>query len=479
MRAPASPAGYREVLRVAWPLMINTGSFTVMLFADRIFLSWYSSEAIRAALPAGILCFSLTSGFMAIAAFTNVFVAQYFGAGDRAGCSRATAQGIWFSLLCWPLLLALIPAGKWFLRLAAHPPEVLVLEEQYLTIILWGGITTLLGAAVGGFFTGLGRTRVTMATNVLGNACNLVLDYGLIFGKWGLPEMGIRGAAIGTVVAHAISPALLLALYFGRRCRDSYATHRHWRLDRALFARLLRFGFPSGVHIALDVSAFTVFVMLTGAYPPAQHAASNIAISINSLAFMPLIGLGIAASTLVGQYQGRRRADLARRSARNAFRLGFFYMCACAALFLLLPETLFAAFTARSDMALEEILPVGRRLLWVMAAWGQADNASLVLGSALKGAGDTRFVMICSLLAAWGLLVPGQLLLVRVWQAPLLLSWIWTALFIALLGSAFWLRYRGRNWLMIDLLGRGTPLPPGDPLPNPTLLIADPPRSGG
>lgn len=455
------PGGYGEVLQVAWPLIVSTGSFTVMQFVDRVFLARYSAISIQAALPGGILSFTLICGFMALAGYANTFVAQFHGAGDKIGCSRATAQGIWMALLTWPLLLLLIPVGRAILRWSGHAPEVLAEELTYFTILLAGGLQVSLGAAVSSFFTGRGDTFTNMLAVVIGNLVNIVLDYIMIFGKFGCPAMGIQGAAFATVIGGFVSPAILLALYVGPRWRKEYGTLAHWKLDPELFGRLIRFGLPSGLHLLLDVASFTVFVLLVGRMGEVALAVSNIALSVNMVAFMPLVGISIAATTLVGQYQGRGDPATAERAGWNALRVGVFYMLAVATTYMALPEFYFRLFTEQKEGALQldRLLPVGRYLLMMMAAWGVLDAANLILSGALKGAGDTRFVMWYSTLLAWGLWVPGEWLLVNVLHAHVLAAWGWMTIFIMILSSGFFWRFRSGIWKSINLLDR-PPAPP-------------------
>ena len=466
--------GWREVLQVAWPLVVSTGSFTLMQFVDRIFLAWYDARAIQAALPAGILSFTLISGFMATAGFVNTFVAQYHGAGDARGCSRSTAQGVWLSLMSWPLLLALIPLGRAVLRVSGHPPEVLALELQYFTILMAGGVSIPLGAAISGFFTGRGDTRTNMLATIAGNVVNAGLAYVLVFGRLGLPELGIRGAGIATVLSGFVAPALLGARYFARSLRASHATAETWRIDRALLARLVRFGLPSGLHLCLDVASFSVFVLLIGRLGGAALAVSNLSLSINMLAFMPLIGISIAATTLVGQYQGRGDSSSAERAGWSSLRVGLAYMACVGATYVLFPGFYFGLFTQREAAGLHraELLETGRWLLCMMAAWGLFDAATLVLSGALKGAGDTRFVMLYTSAMAWGLLVPVQATLTLRYGAGVLASWGWLTTYIMLLSVGFVLRFRGGRWKDIRVVPPAGP-PPVAPEGGESVLLPE------
>ncbi len=448
--------GWRELMQIAWPLIISSGTFAVLNFCDRLFLSWYSEEAFRASLPSGILFFTLVCGFMALAGFANTFVAQFWGAGDKEGCARATAQGIFFSLLSIPLIMALVPVGLWFLRVSGHGAEVLALEEEYFKILIWGGGGMVLSSALSSFFSGRGKTFVVLSCNIIANSLNVLLNYLLIFGKWGFPEMGIAGAGWATVIGSWTSPLIFALLYFSKPVNIEFKTVHNLRFNRWLFLRMIRFGLPSGLHWFLDVAAFTIFVMLVGRMGPVAHVASNIALSVNLLAFMPMVGLGMAASILVGQYLGRNQPDYAGRMGWLALKIGIGYTAFIGSTFLLFPAAYTHVFegNAHGSVPLGELLPMVRVLLVMLAIWGTADASAIVISGALKGAGDTHFVMYFQSAVAWGFLVLGQLVIVFVFKAGVYASWAWTLLYIIILGIGFILRFRSSRWKSIDLLDR-------------------------
>jgi MATE family multidrug resistance protein len=453
---PRPFGGWRELMQIAWPLIISSGTFAVLNFCDRLFLSWYSEETFRASLPAGILFFTLVCGFMALAGFTNTFVAQFWGAGDKPGCARATAQGIFFALLSFPLIMAIRPAGIWLLRISGHGAEVLALEEEYFNILMWCGGGMVLSSALSSFFSGRGRTCVIMSCNIAANGLNILLNYLFVFGKWGFPEMGIAGAGWATVIGSWVSPLIFAILYFSGPVNEEFQTFRTLRFNRWLFMRMIRFGLPSGIHWFLDVAAFTIFVMLVGRMGAVAHIASNIALSINLIAFMPMIGMGMAASILVGQYLGRNQPDHAERMGWLALKIGVGYIAAIGVTFLLFPAFYTNVFEgdAAGSVPFGELLKAVRILLAMLAVWGVADAASIIISGGLKGAGDTHFVMYFQSAVAWGFLVLGQLVLVLMFNRGVYVSWTWTLLYILILGVGFTLRFRSGRWKSIDLLDR-------------------------
>lgn len=455
----AVPGGYRDVLSIAWPLIISTGSFTVMQFIDRVFLARYSSVSIQAALPAGILSFTMICGFMAIAGYANTLVAQYHGAGQPQACSRSTAQAAWFALFVWPLLLLLIPVGNWLLARAGHPPAVVTEERAYYSILLGGGGLVVVNAAISSFFTGRGETFVNMVAVVAGNIVNVVLDYVLIFGRCGFPELGIRGAAWATNIGSLVTPLMLFALYVSPRNHAAYATRRNWRFEPDLFMRLLRFGVPAGVHFLLDIASFTVFVLLVGRMGELSLAVSNIALSINMVAFMPMVGISIATSTLVGRYQGMRESAIAAKAGWTALRIACLYMTAIGITYVFLPSAYFALFApdAGDGWTHEQLLEHGRYLLWMMAAWGLFDAANIVLSGALKGAGDTRFTMWYSVLMGWFVLVPVEAMLVLHFHGGLLAAWGVLTVYVMILAIGYWWRFASGSWKTIEVVEGAPP----------------------
>lgn len=454
LQSPPSPGGYREVWRVSAPIIVSMASFTLMQFCDRVFLAHDSSVALRAALPAGMLAMTLTAFFHALSGYAGTFVAQYHGAGRPRECGRATSQGLWLGLLTWPLGLALIPLGFWILAAAGHPADVLEAENTYMAILMAGSGFWAMHHAVAGFFSGRGDTHTPMWAGVVANLANIGLDCALIFGRWGLPEWGIAGAAIATVASSVLGTGILLGLYFRHRFRKTYATWPIGRPDWLRLRPLLRFGVPAALNSVQDIGAFAFFVVLLGRLPEADMAASNIAFSINNVAFMPLMGMGMAATILVGQYQGARDSVTAAKAGYTAMKLAWAYMGGVALTFLLLPGVYFLLFAGEGEgmLPLATLLEKGRWLLVMMAFWGMLDAINLVIGGALRGAGDTRFVLAYTLAVTWLVWIPGELVLLLRLEAGLMAAWMWMTVYVFLLAGGFWLRFGRGRWKTIEMI---------------------------
>ncbi len=463
-------AGYREVLVIAIPLILSTASWSVQHFVDRMFLAWYSPETIAAAMPAGMLHFSMVSIFMGTAGYLSTFVAQYYGAGRYQRIGPALWQGVYVSLIGGLLILIAIPFAGPIFRLVGHSPQVQQNEVEYFRILCLGGGFYIASYALSGFYSGRGKTWPVMWVNVFTTAVNLILDYALIFGNWGFPELGIRGAGIATVIAGVFSFAAFLALLATGNTNRTYHTLKGWRPDKELFIRLLRYGFPSGVQFFIEMAGFTGFILVVGRLGTASLAATNIAFNINTLAFMPMIGFGIAISVLVGQYLGADKSDLAQSAAYSGFHLTLAYMLAIGAAYVLVPDIFVAPFAHHQadPQSFSEIYRYSVVLLRFVAIYSIFDAMNIIFCSAIKGAGDTRYVMFVTLLLSVFVLIVPVYLIIEVLEFGLMFAWVLATVYVTLLGVTFYLRFLGGKWKTMRVIEQEVPVPA--PKPGPTKL---------
>lgn len=440
-------SGYREVLKLAFPLILSTGSSTIQMFIDRMFLTWYSPEAIAAAAPGGIVSFTSICLFIGTAAYVNTFVAQYYGAKQYDRIAQAVWQGIYFAIAAGIFCLIYIPLAKPIFNFAGHEPTVRAMEIEYFKILCFGALPALMIAAVSGFFGGRGETKIIMWANILATAVNIILDYLLIFGHYGLPRMGIKGAAIATVIA-GYAAAITMFLYMMKpRYRHEYATLKNHQLDWSLFKRLMRFGLPNGFHFMLDLFGFSLFVLLVGRFGTLELAATNITFNINHIAFMPMVGIGMAVEIIVGQRLGENNPKLARFGTYSALHLTYLYMGTIALSYVLIPKLYLLPFAAQADPI--QFLPVQKMtivLLYFVAFYCIFDTMNIIFASALKGAGDTRWVMMTSVIFSWTTLIIPTYLASVVYNWGLYIAWGFVTLYIMLLGIAFLIRFLGGKW---------------------------------
>ena len=447
--------GYRQILLIAFPLILSTGSWSLQHFVDRMFLTWYSPAALAASTPAGILNYTLMSLFIGTAGYVSTFVAQYVGAGRDERIGPTVWQGLYVSLVGAIVMACLIPLADPAFRLIGHDPEIQRGEVIYFRILCLGAFPAIAASALSGFFSGRGETWPVMWANLVATAVNIVLDYLLIFGVGGFPEMGIAGAAIATNLSMVAALLMYGGLMFRQNQDRRFHVIRGWRFDPVLCSRIIRFGLPSGVQFFVDLAGFTVFLLIVGRLGTSALAATNIAFNINTLAFMPMMGLGMAVTILVGQHLGRENPPLAERCVVSGLRITVLYMGVVALLYVLAPGMFLAPYALWADAgSFDEIRSLATVLLRFVALYSLFDVLSIVYAAALKGAGDTRFVMLMMAGLSCGVLILPTYLAIERFGGGILTGWTIATVYVSLLGVAFYLRFRAGQWKGMRVIER-------------------------
>ncbi len=451
------PGGGREVAVLAYPLILGHLSFTVQTFVDRLFLTWYSPEAVAGAVTGLFVVWSLVALFTGTGEYLTTFVAQYLGAGRPQRIGPALWQGVWFSIGAGALLAGLSPLLGPAFDLAGHAPALRAYEVSYAKALMLGSLPVVLMATLTSFFAGRGQTHVVLRVNVLATVVNVALDAVLIFGKLGFPEMGVVGAALGTILSQVVGAGVYAAVILKPEYRRAYRTLSGWRPEPRFVARLLRYGMPTGLQYSLEVGAFAVFMVIVGRLGTLELAASGIAFNLNGIVFMPMVGLAIAVSSLVGRYLGSEQPALAERAVRSALAMSFVYMTACGLVYVLGPHLLLAPYGVSADPAAwPRIAELATVLLRFVAVYSIFDMMNLVHAGALRGAGDTVYPMGLTFVLAWVvMLVPAWVGCVEL-GAGVYFAWTMASLYVLLLGLLMRRRFLTGRWKTMRVI---EPLP--------------------
>lgn len=445
-------SGYREVLQLAWPLFLAQGSTTILQFLDRMFLTWYSAKGLAAAGPSGMLSFTIQALFIGLAGYTAIFVAQYTGAGRPKQAVAVVWQALYLSLLASLLILLLVPVGGYVFRLAGHEPAVQQMERSFFSIFLYGSFVIIGSTALSAYFIGKGMSRIVLHVNLVVVVINAILDYVLIFGRLGFPELGIAGAALASVIAQAVG----MVCYFIVFLRESAESHTvgAWKVDTSLLLRLLHYGSANGLQFALDMIGWTFFLLLVGRLGANALAASNLAFQVNTIAFFPIIGFAMAASTLVGQHLGKDRPDLANRAVWSAIHIGLLFTLAIALLFFSIPGWLLAPFGWHANhVEFEPVRTLAVVMLRFVAAYCIFDVGNLIFSAALKGAGDTLFVMLLSTgFSTLLMILPTWYFCIREGGWGIYGAWSFLTITVLLLSFAFLFRYLRGHWQQMRVI---------------------------
>lgn len=465
LHVKGAPGSYRELLAIAIPMILSSGTQSMMHVIDRILLTWHSEAAVAAALPAGILFWSCLSFPFGVISYANAFVAQYDGARQPHRVSSSIWQAVYFAVLCGLLILIPIAWSETIFARIGHSTQIQRLEVDYFAWLCAGGLPAMLSAALACFFSGRGQTRVVFAVNAAAMVVNATLDYALIFGWGPFAPLGMKGAALATNLANVFAMACFIALMFRSEARVQYSFWKYWRPDGLLIRDLLRFGGPSGLQMFLDVAGFAAFMMIVGWIGQRELAATNIAFNLNTLAFIPVIGVGIAVSTLVGHRIGEGRPEIAAASVYKAFVVAGGIMLFFGLFYVLAPQLLLAPYeyganshpSASEEANFAEVREVVIILLRFVAIYSFFDAMAIIFGSAIRAAGDTMFSMIVTFVCAGGLLVVPTYLSWH-WYSEshrdwlLFLSWSWCAIYVTALGLIYVWRFQQGKWKSMSVI---------------------------
>ena len=451
-RRPAAPVSgsILEVFRIALPLILSNSCHAVNMFVDRLMLARQSREAVAAAFTGGLTNFTIACIFIGTIGYTGTFVAQYEGARRRDRIGSAVWSGIWLALLGSLLLgTGVFWAGPLF-AIFRHEPAVAQQEVIYFSVLCKGACAFLLNNALSCFWTGRGKTSLVLAVSVIITLFNLPLNYIMIFGRCGCPALGAEGAAWATMLAAAIGTIIYFIAFFSPSAEKHFRT-RHPVFDFQLIRRMIRFGLPAGLHLAIDLISFNTFSLLMGSYGVAVHEASSITFGINNIGFCPVMGIGMTAAILVGQAIGAENIALARKSVRNCVVIVELYSLAMVVLYVFCQPLLLGPFTRPGDPEQAEALRLAGQMLYFISIYLIFDGFNLTFSNALRGAGDTRFPMwVMSTVGLLGFALPCLALFLC--NQPWWTLWIAFEAEIMILCVIFTWRYRQGKWTKMRVI---------------------------
>jgi MATE family multidrug resistance protein len=448
---PSSPApfrggGLREVLFLALPVVLTQLSTSLMGVVDSAMVGRIGPTELAAVGFGGIWLWTLFSILYGTASGIQTFVAQADGAGHTKSCGPWAWQGI-YALMPGGIALAAILAWVLEPALALLGPslEMRTLTTDYVQARLIGEIGFVAVMAINSFYRGLGDTRTPLYITLFANAVNVVLDYGLIFGKFGLPEWGVEGAGVATTIAQW-SNAIVLLVIFQRRSVAKRCNTRPIAVNPAQIRRFLWTGAPIGGQWFIGMVSFSVFTTLVARMGDESMAASQAFGMLLSLSFMQAVGISIATAILVGRYIGAGDIPAVIRTFRSSILLGIALGIVIAVVFISFPIPLLRIFT---DDA--KVLELGRPLLLLGAFFQLADAVAIICDGALRGAGDTRWPFAIETAMGWGILVPLAYYVGVVLEYGLTGAWVASLVHIVALASILFLRFRSNAWQKIQI----------------------------
>jgi MATE family multidrug resistance protein len=441
-----SPGGYRQLITLAYPVMITMMSQTLMGLMDTIMVGRLGTAQLGAVGLGGIIMWTFFSFFNGLISSANTFISQDYGAKEYSKIGEKLWHYIYIAIISYIILLPLSPISRYLLKLIGASPDVENYGTIYIRIMIYSGIGVFINFTIAGFFRGIGNTKTPMYIGILANIINIIGNYLLIFGKFGFPRLEVMGAALATLFSTLFSTFLYLIFALSKKNNDKYATRTFYKANYALMRRIVRIGMPMGVQFFLDNASFSLFSAFIARMGDVQLAASNAALSLMSTSFMPLIGISIASTTLVGQFIGAKEMAHARKSGYTAIKVGALYTMIIAANFFIIPKLLMSIISKDP-----EVIRLGAKILMMAGLFQLSDGFGICANGALRGAGDTKFTMIIGLIYAWVLFVPLAYFLGFVLNGGVIGAWFGATIYIIIYGITIFIRFHRGKWQSIKI----------------------------
>ncbi|MCP4374932.1 MAG: MATE family efflux transporter [bacterium] len=453
--------GFREVLRMAWPASVAMLGSTIIKFVDGLMVSKVGSAPFSAQFLGGMSAFVPEALILGMLTVINTYVSQNIGAGryKRAGQYAWAGMAVAFGA-------AVIISTLWFFSdaiFAMIGHEEHALESMYFKYMIVAVLVTLPTRVLEQFFFGVHRPQIVLFASVVANLLNIGINYVLIFGKFGAPAMGLKGAAIGSVIAWIVQFLILVPIFLSARMHDKFGT-RLIKATRWQHCKdILHVGWPAGVQLCNDMLSWSVCVaILAGSFGEAHRAATTIAMRYIGLAFMPAVGIGIATTALVGRYIGHGEPDIARKRAHQGVITAMVWMGVCGVLFWAFRYPMVQLFATSEHIAMttqnvspDEIVRVGVQIMVCAAIFQLSDAVGIVYIGALRGSGDTRWPMYVTIGLSWSIIVGGGYAIVKLLpQLESLGPWMAASVYVIVMGAVMAWRFESGAWRKIDILRR-------------------------
>jgi MATE family multidrug resistance protein len=447
-----NPGGIKELLILAVPMIISTACDGIMTMTDRLFLARVGPEQMNAALGGGVTIQMFMFFFIGLTGYSTALVAQYFGAGERPKATIAAFQAILVTILAWPIILLLKPLAIYFFHFMKIPESQIGFQIDYMNILAWGGLFTMMRYTVGCYFSGIGKTKIVMVATIVAMVVNVILDYIFVFGKFGFPAMHVKGAALATVIGAFCAMVILFVAYLNHTNRTEFAVLKSFHFNWPIMKKLLYYGSPAGMEMFLNFTAFSTMVALFHSQGEVAATASTIMFNWDLVSFIPLLGIEIAVTSLSGRYMGANKPELAHRSAISAVKTGIFYSVIILALFVFIPETLVRVFHPETPSGVfEEAVPIAVAMIRIASLYVLVEAVLVALVGALRGAGDTYFTMIASVSMHWSFL-PILYLALNVLKLSVPFSWFLLVVFFLVFCTVLIHRFRSGKWKKLKVI---------------------------
>ena len=448
----------RAVLALALPLMANSSIQIVLNLTDMWFIGHISTLALAGVAAVQWLVLAVVLIMGGVASAVQTLAAQAYGARRYVRASQAAWTALWTTLCVVPLLMAIAVSSHWILAPFGFSPEIEGLAGQFWLPRIGGSAFGIAVWGMLGFFNGIGRPRVTLVISIITALANILCNYLFVFRL----HWGVAGCGWATTVAQAIGLVLCMAIFLRAPYRMAFKTHLTWHPHAGRLREQLRLGLPTGLLPAADLLGISIFQMMQVRLGTVDGAATQLAMIMTSVAYMPGYGIASAGTTLVGQSIGANDREWGMRVGSRVILLTAAYMGGIGVLLALAGPLLLPWFTSADDPDSVAVVALGVQLLWLAAIYQVFDGLNMGSALCLRGAGDVTVPAALVIPVSWLVFVPlshsftfapgeGWVGFLPQFGWGAIGGWAALVIYVMLLGTTLLLRWRSRAWQRIRL----------------------------
>jgi len=398
------------IWKLGMPLILSNLAMFAIHITDTVMLGWYDVTALAASTIAGTLFFVTFIVGAGFAQAVTPLVAAAAEENDDVQVRRVTRMGLWLSIFYGLVVTVPFFWAEDILIAIGQDPEVAVLSHIYLQIVIWQMIPALIVMTFKAFLAGMEHTAIILWATIGTAVLNGFINYALIFGNWGMPELGIQGAAIASLTVNLIT-VLILVAYIMKVLPQFELFKNFWRSDSEILKRVFLLGWPIGLTSLAEGGLFAASAVMMGWIGAIELAAHGIAIQLASLTFMVHLGFSQAATVRAGRALGRHDELSLRRGGVTAIGMSAFFAVVTSLIFLAIPETLVSLFIDPNEPDRAVLLRIGASLIMVAALFQLVDGLQVLALGLLRGVQDTTVPMFMATISYWVIGLPVSYLL--------------------------------------------------------------------
>jgi MATE family multidrug resistance protein len=434
----------RAIWKLGMPLILSNLAQFAIHITDTIMLGWYSVTALAASTIAGTMFFVIFIVGAGFAQAVTPLVAAAAEEDDEVQVRRVTRMGLWLSIIYGLIVTVPFFWAEDILIAMGQDAAVADLAHIYLQIVIWQMVPALIVMTLKSFLAAMEHTAIILWATIGTAVLNVFINYALIFGNWGMPELGIKGAAIASLTVTIVT-VILLVIYTLRVLPQFQIFKNFWRSDSEIMKRVYRLGWPIGLTSLAEGGLFSASAVMMGWIGPLELAAHGIAIQLASLTFMVHIGFSQAATVRAGRALGRKDEVSLRRGGITAIGLSAIYAVVTSAIFLTMPETLVSLFIDPQEPQRALLLGLGASFVVVAALFQLVDGLQVLALGLLRGVQDTTVPMVMATISYWVIGLPASYVLAFHFDFGGVGLWLGLVIGLAVAAVLLLVRFWGRS----------------------------------